>query len=447
MIRWIAITVLAVSVTATAVWGYQEHREKNAILIQAENNYQRSFHDLSYHMDLLQDKIGTTLAMDSREQISPQMAEVWRLTSEAQADVSQLPLALLPFNKTEEFLSKIGDFTYRTAVRDLDKEPLTDEEVKYLSSLYDQSGQITKELRKVQNLVLKDNLRWMDVQVALASNDKQADNTIVDGFKTVEKTVSGFDEGNFGPSLTGTSRENKPYRFVKGEKLSKEQGEDRARKLFNIKDNINLNITETGKGSDLPIYSASYRSDGKNGYVDLTQKGGNPINLMIDREIGEQKLSLNEGLEKAEAYLKKYDFDDMEAFQSNQYDNLGVFSFIYKQDGVLIYPDSIQIKVALDNGEILGLSAKDYYQNHTEREIKEPKITAEEARDKVNQNVDIQTNQLAIIENDVGEEVLTHSFLGTLNNETYRIFINAQTGVEESVEKLSTKEEKFDPSL
>lgn len=29
---------------------------ENAVLIQAENNYQRAFHELSYHMDILHDK-------------------------------------------------------------------------------------------------------------------------------------------------------------------------------------------------------------------------------------------------------------------------------------------------------------------------------------------------------------------------------------------------------
>src|SRR5699024_4244781 len=105
MIRWIMITALSVAVVGTAIWGYQEHQEKNAILIQAENTYQRSFHELSYHMDLLHDKIGSSLAVSSKERLSPQLVEIWRLTSEALANVGQLPLALLPFNKTEEFLS------------------------------------------------------------------------------------------------------------------------------------------------------------------------------------------------------------------------------------------------------------------------------------------------------------------------------------------------------
>ncbi|WP_407268716.1 germination protein YpeB [Radiobacillus sp. PE A8.2] len=443
MIRWITIVVLAIGVIATGIWGYQEHQEKNAILIQAENNYQSSFHDLAYHMDLLHDKIGTTLAMNTRERLSPQLAEIWRLTSEAHTDVGQLPLALLPFNKTEEFLSNIGEFSYRTAVRDLGSEPLSEEELTTLKELYKQSASIEQELRKVQHLVLENNLRWMDVQLALVNNDTQADNTIIDGFQTVEETVAGFSEANFGPSLTGTSRENHPYQFINGEEVSEEEATKLAKEMFDLEENIDITIAKSGEGAEVAVYSASFNNDDKHGYLDMSVKGGHLLSQIVNREVGEQKLSLNEAVEAAKKYLTDHDFDNMELFQSNQYDNVGVFNFIYNQDDVMIYPDAIQMKVALDDGSVLGFSAKDYYRNHEERKLPDPELSLEEAKDKVNPNVEIQDQYLAVIENDLGDEVLTYTFLGTLGDDTYRIFIDAATGIEVQVEKLKVAEQRF----
>ncbi|MFP3416535.1 germination protein YpeB, partial [Bacillus sp. SIMBA_074] len=72
-----------------------------------------------------------------------------------------------------------------------------------LQSLYTQAGDIQDELRKVQYLVLKNNLRWMDVEMALASGKENSDNTIIDGLKTVEKKVSGYGETNeMNPTFT-----------------------------------------------------------------------------------------------------------------------------------------------------------------------------------------------------------------------------------------------------
>ncbi|MFD1850505.1 germination protein YpeB [Oceanobacillus bengalensis] len=440
MIRWILIALLSVGVAGTAFWGYQEHQEKNAILVQAENTYQRSFHELTYHMDLLHDEIGTALAMNSDHRLSPQMVEIWRLTSEAQSNVGQLPLGLLPFNKTEEFLSNIGDFTYRTAVRNLDDDPLTDEETKTLKQLYEQSADIENELRKVQHLALENNLRWMDVQLALANEDEQVDNTIIDGLKTVEKTVEGFKETNVDSSVIGTSAKQHQYQFLNGKKISEQEALEISKDIFGIRDTADITIAQTGEGADVPLYSASYDANGKHGYIDLSQQGGKPLSMLINRDVGEKELSLNDGLKKAETYMKELGFEDMELFQSGQYGNTGAYTFLYNQDGVRVYSDEIEVKVALDNGEVLGLTALNYYMNHKERELPEPTVSSEEAKEVVNPNVKIQEEYLAVIDNDLGEEILVHEFLGVYGDDTYRIFINATSGIEEKVEKLGGTE-------
>ncbi|MEN2766161.1 germination protein YpeB [Ornithinibacillus xuwenensis] len=440
MLRWIAIGILSLGVAGTAAWGYMEHQEKNAILIQAENTYQRSFHELTYNIDLMHDKIGTAIAMNSRERLSPQLAEIWRLTSDSLSNVGQLPLTLLPFNKTEEFLSDIGDFTYRTAIRDLEKDPLSDEEIETLKNLYAQAGDIKDELRQVQHTAMENNLRWMDVQLALATEDEQADNTIIDGFKTVEKTVEGFSQANVDSSIIGTSSKTHQYENVTGDKLSEEKALDYSKDLFNVKDVNDLRITSTGEGADIPLYSVSYNNGNKNAYLDITQQGGHPINLLVDRPIGEKKISLNEGFTVAEKYIKEHGFDNMTLLNSSEFNNVGMYSFIYQQDDVRVFSDAIEVKIALDNGDILGLTSNNYFMNHHEREIPEPELTLDDARDYVNPNVQIQEEFLAVIDNDLGDEVLTYEFLGLLGDDTYRIFINAMDGTEEKVEKLNGKE-------
>lgn len=448
MIRWISIALLTIALAGTAVWGYQERQEKNAVLIQAENTYQRAFHELSYHMDLLNDKIGTALAMNSRDRISPQLVDIWRLTSNGLSNVGQLPLTLLPFNKTEEFLSDMGDFAYRVAVRDLDKKPLTEEETKTLKNLYKQSGKVKDDLRQVQNVVLNNNLRWMDVQLALANEEEQSDNTIIDGFKTVEDKVEGFAESNAGSLIIGTSTKEHAYQFLKGEKtVSKKEAIERSKDLFQIKNEQNLDITKSGKGASIPLYSISYHEGNKNAYMDMSQTGGYPISLLVDRPVNEKNISLNDGMQEAEQFLKKNKFNDMELFQSRQYDNIGVYSYLYNENGIRVFSDSIEVKVALDNGDILGFTANDYYMNHEKRDIPKPELSPKEAKDKVNPQVDIKEENLAVIDNDLGEEVLAYEFLGIFGEETYRIFINAMDGTEEKVEKLGGTEIRYESAI
>lgn len=448
MFRWIIISILSLGVIGTTYWGYQEHQEKNAILIQAENTYQRAFHELTYHIDLLHDKIGSSLAMNSNDSLSPQLVEIWRITADAHANVGQLPLSLLPFNKTEEFLANIGNFTYRVAVRDLETDPLNEDELATLEGLYEQSGEIKDELRQVQHTALSNNLRWMDVQLALATEDEQMDNTIVDGFQTVEKKVEGYSEAaNFDTLIGDHTSEVHDYLFVNEEPLTEEEIIERSKEIFDVKSDENLSITKSGDGADISVYSVSYQNEQKYGYMDITEQGGHPITLLINRPINEKNLSLYDGLQEATNYLEEYGFDNMVVFQSTQYDNIGVYSFLYTEDDVRIHSDSVEIKIALDDGDILGLSAKNYLMNHRQREIPKPALSPEEAKEQVNSQVEIQEEFLAIIDNEFGEEVLVYEFLGILNDDTFRIFINAMDGREEKVEKLMNSELNFAQGL
>jgi spore germination protein len=441
LVRTILIAVLVIGVAGTAFWGYQEHQEKNAILINAENNYQRAFHELTYQMDILHDKIGTTLAMNSKRSLSPALADVWRLTSQAHSDVGQLPLTLLPFNKTEEFLSNIGDFSYRVAVRDLDDKPLTDKEYKSLETLYKQSADIQKELRKVQHLVIKNNLRWMDVEMALASGKENADNTIIDGFKTVEKNVTGYDEASFGSTtFVNSQKRDENFKKLKGEQISKKDAVALLRKYSGIDKSKDAKVASSGKGSEFKFYSVSIGNGNTEASMDVTQKGGYPIWYINNREVKDSKISLNKAAEKATQFLKENKFEKLELFESVQYDKMGIFTYVTVLDGVRIYPDAIKIKVALDNGQIIGFAAEDYLRNNHDREIAEPGIALEDAKKETNTNLKVMEERLAVIVNDLNEEVLCYEFLGMLGNDTYRIFINANTGEEEKVEKLKNAE-------
>ncbi|HEY4602528.1 MAG TPA: germination protein YpeB [Cerasibacillus sp.] len=443
MIRSILLIILSLGVIGTGYWGYKEHQEKNAVLIHAENTYQRSFHELAYHMDLLHDKIGTSLAMNSKTRLSPQLVDIWRISSEALANVGQLPLTLLPFNKTEEFLSNIGDFTYRTAVRDLDKEPLSEDEMTSLKKLYKQASEIKDELRNVQYAVLENDLRWMDVELALATHDDPLDNTIIDGFKTVEKKVEGYSESSTDSPLMTETGKGQDLKQLSGKKTSENEALNYGKKLFDIKDKSDIQLTKSGEGSDIPIFTLSYEQGDKRGYLDMSVHGSHPISLLVERPLNKKQLSLNEGYERAKKFLTNNDFKDMTLQQSTEYDQIGVYTFLYQQDNVKVYPDSIEVKVALDDGDILGLTAKNYYMHHKQRQIDTPALSMAEAKKKVNPQVKIMDDGLAVIRSDLGDEVLTYEFIGTYEDDTYRIFINAMDGTEEKIERLQKAERNF----
>lgn len=445
MIRWGLIIVLIIGLIGAIIWGYQEHQDKNAVLIQAENNYQRAFHDLTYRIDLLNDKISTVLATNTPEQLSPQLAEIWKITSEAHASVGQLPLTLLPFNKTEEFLTNIGDFSYRVAIRRLDEEPLTEDEKDLLNQLHETANEIRRELRSVQHTALSQGLRWMDVELALATNEP-SDNTIIDGLKTIEKNAEQFSEtdNEAGFSFT-TANENKEIK-LEGKEYSSQEIIDFVRKHFDLDNNVDIQVDETGEGSDIPMYHASFQKNDLYGYADITKQGANIVSYLLNRDINERKISLHDGMNEAAKLLNDIGYKNVQPIGSAQYEQVGVYQFVFvDENNIYFHPDMIQVKVALDNGDIIGLSARDYIINQHSRENHQftAKLTEQEAIDKVNPNIAVQETRLSVIESDLGEEVLTYELIGTMNDNTYRIYINSNDGFEERVELLKQTEEIY----
>lgn len=437
----ILLPFFVVGAIGVGVWGYQENHEKNSILIKAENQYQRAYHDLNAHMEQLQDELGKTLAVNSRYQLTPSLANVWRLAYSAQNDVGQLPLTLLPFNKTEEFLTTVANFSYKTAIRDLDQKPLTNKEYETLQGLFHQSKEVQRELQKVQTNIIDNQLRWMDVEKALAMEEKQEDNTIIDGLKMVDKNVEGFNTTEFG---VGVGTPNQPdttkIQSLTGKEISQEQAKKKAMALSKVSSEKikKINVEESGKGGRIPAYSIRIdKKDSKQPIdIEIAKKGGHIVWYLDERETGKGNISFAKAQKNADQYLKKHGFTNMVPTSVAKYEGVTALTYIYEHNGVRVYPDVMTVKVAMDNGEVTGFQNEAFLLSHHPRNIPSPSISLQEAKKRVNPALEVTETHLALIEDDEGKEVLTHEIIGRIDRGTYRIYIDASTGEEVKVEKI-----------
>ena len=108
-------------------------------------------------------------------------------------------------------------------------------------------------------------------------------------------------------------------------------------------------------------------------------------------------------------------------------------NYVYEQDGVVVYPDLIKLKVALDNGEILGMETSGYLNNHTVRDVSKAKISKEQAKSNLNKKLKITSEGLAIIPTEWKTEILCYEFKGKINDTDFLVYINAETGREENI--------------
>ena len=101
-------------------------------------------------------------------------------------------------------------------------------------------------------------------------------------------------------------------------------------------------------------------------------------------------------MDKAKAagikFLREKGFEGMEENYYLKEDNTATINYAFRQDDVTMYPDLIKLKIALDNGEVVGMEARQYLMNHTEREIPEPAVSMEEARKKLNEDMEVYSS-------------------------------------------------------
>lgn len=438
MIRNILIAVLVIAVVGFGYWGYMEHRDKNALIIQNENNYQQAFHELAYYVDKIHDDLGTSLATDPKSTSAPQLAEVWKLTSQAREDIGKLPLKLMPLNDTATFLSNVGNYSFDTAVKNPSDGGLSDKQYHQLEDLYSESASIEKDLRHVQQVILTNNLKWTDVATALQSNQPK-DNQIIDGLKTVNSKTADFDK-KWQPTFNQPTGSLQLLDKLSGREINKGDAIRLSKQFIGIRTDSKVDVQKVGTSQSYSAYNVTFTDPNKSESItaDLTRKGGHMVWFMKQRNTGKQKLSLHQATQKADHFLKTKGFDSLEFVSSDQYDTVGILTFAKKEKNVLLYPASVKVKVALDNGEILGFDQTDYLitQASSLPNLK-PKLTEKEAQAKLRSTMHVEKAALVVYKNDQDKNVLCYEFFTTKGKDTYHIFINAITGLQENVNLLS----------
>ena len=108
-------------------------------------------------------------------------------------------------------------------------------------------------------------------------------------------------------------------------------------------------------------------------------------------------------------------------------------NYAYNQNDVTVYPDLIKVKIALDNGEVLGIETTGYLNSHKQRSIQTQTISKEEAKKTLNKNLEIKSESLAIIPTEFKTELLCWEFKGTVDGSEFLVYINAENGREEDI--------------
>lgn len=272
-----------------------------------------------------------------------------------------------------------------------------------------------------------------DTKTAFA---QQVDNLSVATFSNIDENFGEY-AGLIYDGAFSEHMESAEKKGLTGEEIDEKRAKQIAKEFIGEDRIQELNSNGLIENGNIQVYdfNAKINDNGNNNNltISIAKKGGHIVNMNYNREVKAEVISQNEANEKGKEFLNLRGISNMKATYYLKEGGIVTINYAYEQNGVTIYPDLIKVKVALDNGEILGVETSGYLNNHTERTFTKAKISMEEAKSKLNKSLEITSEGMAIIPTEWKTEILCYEFKGKIDDTDFLVYTNVKTGREENI--------------
>ena len=434
-------TILIAGLVAAIIWGCVVSKNANALEITNENQYNRAFHELVGYVeniDTLQSKAQLT---KSSAQMAKMSSDIFRQAAEAKSCLGQLPTSEVQLDNTSKFLSQVGDYTYVLSQSMINGEEISQEEYDNLKSLNEYAANLKETLSDIDTQIYTGDIRISDINKrSRGTVADAAGGNILEDLENVEKSFEEYPSLIYDGPFSEHIENQESVMLKNADDISQEEA---LRRAENFRGDKGANLTFEGLSENTAIQAYSFTRNDDNGQVSvsITKKGGYVLYYLDNRETAEPKLDINEATKKAAQFLQNNGFYSMTNSYYEKSGGVATINFAYMQDNVTCYSDLVKIRVALDNGEIIGMESHGYLMNHKEREQSAPAMTMEEAKSKISTGLAVSSSGLALVPKDSMREVLCYEFKGEFNGKNFIVYVNSENGREEEIFLLIESEE------
>ena len=425
---YIIITILLLVAFGLGFYCYSLKSENS---ITEENKYNYSFSEVVNYVNNIENYLAKAMISKSLTHSAETLNKIWADSNLAIVYFENIPFIDEGSNKSIKFLNQVSDYAYTLSKKTIRGEELSDEDFDNLKTLYDYATSLKDVLNELSAELSNGTISWEDLNDqtdwVFAEEDVNVFSSIESNFDDYEGLIY---DGAYSDFITNDEKLG-----VTGDEIDEETAKAKVEELF--ADDEIQEITSNGEviGDGIEGYSFNVVTN-KNGeiYVDISKIGGWFINILSDKDVTESNISNEEAVSLGKQYLEKMGYLNMQETYYTINENILTINYAYVQDDIIMYPDLIKVKVALDDGDILGMEATGYLNNHIDRSDLVAEITAEEAKENLNSNLEISSERLAVIpKEDTEEEVFCYEFTGKIEDKEFLVYINAVTGEEEEI--------------
>lgn len=429
------MAVALLAVLAIGLFGYNQYLRQKSIASLLEAQRQYSFASLVGSAESLDVALSKSIASGDLGDMTLLLAEAHRLASSAADATSQLPLGQPALTNLATFFTQAGDYVYSLARQTARGQSPSSTQIQQLVRLQGQAASISAELHKLQSTALSRPFRWASLPLP-GSQATTPSSPVVDGVNALEKTVQQYPSLTYDGPFSNQNLNRKPVGLT-GPEVTPAQAQDVALRFLSVGGtNYRVARTTTTRGN-IPAFSFHLTpvagARGAEADIDISRTGGQVVWMLKSRAVGTPAISLTDAQARAVDFLRAHGMANLTPTGVLKSGGQAVVNFASLQNGVIVYPDLVKVEVALDNGEVLGYDARQYLMSHTNRNLPKPAVTEAQARLSLNPQLKVTASRLAVIPTDDLKEVLTYEFHGTIGDQEFLVYINAQNGREEKI--------------
>ena len=434
------LSLVVTLVTVIAVLGLYTYKRERQFRQTAENNYNMAFFELVSYVENVETYLAKSLISSTPEHGAETLTHVWREANLAQSYLARLPMGSQELANTSKFLNQVSDYSFSLSRKNINNQNLTDDDFNNLKELHTYSVDLENTLNQLSADINDGRIKWGELTNKGSSVFlTQVSNISKDSFENLEENFHEYSgliyDGAFSEHMTSVEKKG-----LTGEEISEEEAKKIATDFIGNDRVGEINSNGVSEDTDIPSYDFSIKAkNDKNEIitVSVSKKGGHIIFMNYNRNIEAESISQERANEIGKDFLNSKGFPNMKETYYLKQNGIVTINYAYNQKStngdVIVYPDLIKVKVALDNGEILGIETTGYLNSHYERNIPTAKITKEKAKENLNKSLQIESEGMAIIPTEFKTEIFCWEFKGKVDDTEFLVYINAETGAEEDI--------------
>lgn len=423
------IILLTIAVFITGGYAFKLKEKYNN---EKDNVYTDAFISLVNCVNSVENYLSKAMISESAAHAAETLTKVWNDSNLAMVYLSRLPLSSENVANVSKYLNQVCDYSYSLSRKNINGENLKEEDFKNIENLYNHSIGLENTLNMLSDELYNGDIDWVEASSKEKVLAQAVDNVNV--FSSIDENLNNYEgliyDGAYSDHINKINKTG-----LTGEDVSDKTAETKVKEFFSDDDVKSVKLNAYLENADIPGYDfiVEFKNSEDKANIFISKKGGHVVLISKDREVTEEKISETEACEIGKRFLESKGFLSMKETYFIKEGNTIIINYAYNDNGITVYPDLIKVKLALDNGEILGLESSGYLNSHKIRTHFEPQITLEKAKENINKNLNILSESMAIIPTEWKTEIFCYEFKGKVNDKEFLVYINADTGKEEDI--------------